>query len=81
MNYNNSKSPLKKGRIQDIVQNKKKRISRVRHTSDKEVIAAMTVDLVQVLANMGIELKKVHTIARGLIRLGWIKTKKIESER
>ncbi len=79
-NYNkdNESSPFKKGKIQDIVKPKRSRHTKVSYTSNKEVVDTLTIDLVQVLADNGICLKRVHTIARGLVKCGWIKIKKIE---
>jgi len=80
-NYNNddkSSSPFRKGRFKDVVKPKKSRHTRSSYKSDKDAVDALTIDLVQVLANIGICLKNVHTIARGLIKLGWVKTKKLE---
>lgn len=80
LNYNNdeSSSPFKRGRLGDVVKPKKPRYTRSSYKSDKDVIDALVIDLVQVLADVGICLKNVHTIAKGLVRLGWTKTKKIE---
>jgi len=81
LNYNNddkSSSPFKKGRLNDIVKPKRPRHTRPLYKSDKDITDALVIDLVQVLADVGICLKNVHTIARGLIKLGWTKTKKLE---
>jgi len=80
-NYNNddrSSSPFKRGRLADIVKPKRSRYTRSLYKSDKDAIDALIIDLVQVLADFGIVIKNIHTIARGLIKLGWIKSKKIE---
>jgi hypothetical protein len=78
LNYNNDNgsSPFKKGRLKDVVKFKP-RHTRVLHKSDKEVIDILTVDLVQVFADVGIHLKTVYTIAKGLARLGWTRQQKI----
>lgn len=81
LNYNNddrSSSPFKKGRLKDVVKPKRPRYTRSSYKSDKDAIDALVIDLVQVFADVGICLKNVHTIAKGLVRLGWIKVKKIE---
>ncbi len=79
LNYNNdTSSPFKKGRFKDVVKPKKARHTRSSYKSDKDAVDALTIDLVQVLANVGIVIKNVHTIARELIKLGWVKTKKLE---
>lgn len=79
MNYNNDNrsSPFKKGRLKDVV-TPKSRHTRTLHKSDKEVIDILTVDLVQIFADVGIHLKTVHTIAKKLAQLGWTKIKKVE---
>lgn len=82
MNYNNDNndnrpSPFKKGRLKDVV-TPKSRYTRASHKSDKEAIDILTVDLVQVFADVGIHLKTVHTIAKGLTQLGWTKIKKVK---
>lgn len=80
-NYNNDKksSPFIKGkRLKDVVKPKRPRYTRPLYKSNKEAINALVIDLVQILADIGICLKNVHTIAKGLIRLGWTKSKKIE---
>jgi len=82
LNYTNkdrkSLSPLKKGKLEDVVKLKKPRVSRSSYKSDKEVIDALGIDLVQIFAEMGIVIKNIHTIAKGLCKLGWIKQKRIE---
>ena len=80
-NYSNdgeSSSPFKKGRLQDIVKPKRLRHTRFVGKSDRDVANELTIDLVQVFADVGICLHNVHTIARGLVRLGWVKLKKLE---
>ena len=82
LNYNNNgrSSPFKRGRLNDIVKLKPKRFRYTRslYTSDKDIVDALTIDLVQVLADVGICLKNIHTIAKGLVQLGWVKSKKIK---
>lgn len=79
-NYNNTDKsfPFKRGRLSDVVKSKRFRYTRTSHKSDKDVIDTLVIDLVQVLAEVGLVIKNVHTIAKMLIRLGWIKSKKIE---
>ena len=81
-NYNRDKySPFKKGKAKDIIKPKKPRIHRVFCKSDKDVIDALTIDLVQILADVGIIIGSgtVRTIAKGLNLLGWTKvTKRID---
>ena len=78
-NYNNKdKSPFKKGRLRDIVKSKKPLIHRTSYKSDKDVVDALTIDLVQVFADVGIIIQNVHTIAKGLVKLGWAKSKKFK---
>lgn len=79
-NYHNDDkpSPFKRGRFKDVVSPTRFRHVKTAYKSDKVAIDALIIDLVQVLADMGIHLKNVHTIAKGLIRLGWTKTKKLE---
>jgi len=80
VNYNNNNdkfSPFKKGRFNDIIKPKRSRYSRFLYKSDKDIIDALTIDLVQVLADIGICLKNIHTIAKGLVRMGWVKSAKI----
>lgn len=81
MNYNNDdkSSPFKQGKLKDIVKPKQvTRHTRSSYKSDKEAVDALTVDLVQVLADVGIVIKNVHTIAKRLMKCGWVKTKKLE---
>lgn len=81
MNYNNDddeSSPFKKGRLRDVVKPKRSRHTRSSYKSNKDTVDALVIDLVQVLADVGICLKNVHTIAKGLVLLGWTKSKKIE---
>jgi len=80
-NYNNKdkKSPFKKGDLKEIVKrtpHKRLRYFRPSYASHKEEIDALTIDLVQVFANYGINIKNVQTIAKALIELGWICAKK-----
>jgi len=80
-NYNNKdKSPFKKGRLRDVVKPKKPLIHRTSYKSDKDVVDALTIDLVQMFAEVGIIIQNVHTIAKGLVKLGWAKSKKLKSE-
>ncbi|KKL50166.1 hypothetical protein LCGC14_2308210 [marine sediment metagenome] len=81
-NYSNDNrsSPFKKGRFSDIVTPKRPRYTRSSYKSDKDVVDTLTIDLVQVLADVGIVIKNVHTIAKGLVLLGWTKIKKLEGE-
>ena len=82
LNYNNndkSSSPFKEGRFKDIVKPKGSRHTRASYKSDKDEIDALVIDLVQVLANAGIVIKNVHTIAKELVKCcGWTKIKKLE---
>lgn len=78
--YNNDKfksSPFKRGKFKDIIKPKKNKYVRVSYKSDKEVIDALVIDLVQILADIGIHLKNVRVIAKGLVRLGWVRRRKI----
>jgi len=79
-NYNNNdkSSPLKKGRLRDIVTPKRFRYTRSLYKSDKDAINALAIDLIQVLAEIGIVIKNVHTIAKMLVKCGWTKSKKIK---
>ena len=79
-NYNNTdkSSPLKKGRLSDVVEFKRPRYTRALHKSDKDVIDALVIDLIRALADVGIVIKNVYSIAKVLTRLGWVKSKKIE---
>ena len=81
-NYNRDKhSPFKKGKVEDIIKPKKPRVHKVFYKSDKDVIDALTIDLVQILADVGIIIKSgtVRNIAKGLSRLEWTKvTKRID---
>ena len=78
-NYSNddkTSPPFKKGRFQDVVQPRRSQHTKVSYASNKAVTDALAIDLVQVLADAGICLKNVHTLAKGLTRLGWIKATK-----
>lgn len=81
-NYNNGNndvgsSPFKKGKFSDIVKPIRSRHMRVAHKSDKDIIDALTIDMVQVLADAGICLKNIYTIAKKLVQLGWVQQQKI----
>lgn len=82
VNYSNneSKCPFKKGKMADVV--KPKRILHRRLTdSDKTfTVNEMHMDLVRILADIGIVLQNTHTISKLLVEQGWIKTKKIERD-
>ena len=71
-NYNKDESPFKKGRLRDVVKSKKPLVHRTSYKSDKDVVDALTIDLVQVFANVGIIIQNVHIIAKGLVKLGWV---------
>lgn len=81
MNYSKNKSaPVKGGRLSDVVKPRKRRFTRVPAETPAEVVVALKMDLVQVLADLGIVLSNVHTIARHLVQKGWIQSKKIEKD-
>lgn len=79
-NYNNTdkSSPFKKGRLEDVAIPKRSRYTRPLYKSDKDVIDSLVIDLIQAFAEVGIVIKNVHSIAKILTRLGWVKSKKIE---
>ena len=79
-NYNKDKSPFKKGKLRDVVKPKKPLIHRASYKSDKDIVDALTIDLVQMFAEVGIIIQNVHTIAKGLVKCGWVKSKKLKSE-
>ena len=81
-NYSNddeSSSPFRKGRLRDVVKPKRPRYTRSVSKSDREVADELTVDLVQVFADVGIVISggAIRTIAKGLLALGWIRQRKI----
>lgn len=83
MNYNNddkSAPPFRKGKFKDIVQPRKSRYTRASCTSDADTIDSLVVDMVQVFADVGIVIGGgvVRNIVKGLVKCGWIKTKKLE---
>lgn len=80
LNYSNDdrSSPFKKGRLKDVVNPKRPRHTKSSYKSDKDVIDALVIDLIQVLADVGLVIKNVHTIAKGLIKCGWTKSQKIK---
>lgn len=82
-NYNNDdeSSPFKRGKLCDVVKPKRHRHTKPSYKSDKDVVDALTIDLVQVFADVGICLKNVHTIAKGLVRLGWVRQRKIVDDK
>jgi len=81
MNYNKkNESPFKKGEMKDIVKPKCPRFQRITQRSDEDVIIDLQVDLVQVLASVGIQIQNIYTICKKLADKGWVKTKKIESK-
>lgn len=80
-NYSNddkSSSPFKRGKFKEVVKPTRFRHTRPTFASAKDETHALTIDLVQVLADVGICLQNVHTIAKGLHRLGWTKAKKVK---
>lgn len=80
-NYSNKgESPFKKGRLGEVVKPKKPLVHRTSYKSDKDVVDALTIDLVQMFAEVGIIIQNVHTIAKGLAKCGWVKLKKLKSE-
>jgi hypothetical protein len=80
-NYSNKgESPFRKGRLGDVVKPKKPLVHRTSYKSDKAIVDALTIDLVQEFANIGIIIQNVHTIAKGLVKCGWVKLKKLKSE-
>lgn len=80
-NYSNKgESPFKKGRLGEVVKPKKPLVHRTSYKSDKDIVDALTIDLVQVFANVGIIIQNVHTIAKGLVQLGWVRQKKLKSK-
>ena len=79
-NYNNDNRSFsfKRGRLRDVVQPKRLRYTRPLYKSDKDAIDSLVIDLVRALADVGIVIKNVYSIAKILTRLGWVKSKKIE---
>lgn len=79
-NYSNKdgKSPIKRGRMADVIKPKRPRIRKEHTNSRRDLIVALYIDLVQVLAEHGIELSKVYTIASALSKRGWIRQYTIE---
>lgn len=71
-------SPFVQGRFREVVKPTGVRHTRLSRKKDSDIVSALTVDLVQVLADNGICIKNVYTIAKGLVHLGWIKSKKLE---
>lgn len=80
-NYSNKdgESPFKKGKMEEVVKPARPKVRRIRRTTTKEVADDLYIDLVQVLANNGITLSKVHSLATALVKRGWVKQQKIES--
>ena len=80
-NYDNNGGrslPFKKGRLRDVVISKRPRYTRSLCKSDKDITVALVIDLVQALAEVGIVIKNVYSIAKILTQLGWVKSKKIK---
>jgi len=77
-NYNKKESPFLKGELKDIIKPKRPRFQRVTQHSDKETVIELQVDLVQVLASVGITIQNVYTICKKLSDKGWIKIKRIK---
>lgn len=80
-NYNNNDDrsfPFKRGRLRDVVQPKRLRYTRPSYKSNKDAIDSLVIDLVRALADVGIVIQNVYSIAKILTRLGWVKSKKIE---
>lgn len=82
-NYSNKddvpSSPLKKGRMKDVVKPTRPKVRRIRGASLKDQADELYIDLVQVFANRGITLSNVHTMAMDLVKRGWSKQKRIEN--
>ena len=78
-NYTKKDTPsVKVGKIADVIKPKKRLFTRTANKSSEEHVIAMKVDIVQILAGMGIVLSNTHTIARDLISRGWVKTIKMD---
>ena len=73
-------SPFKKGRIEDIVTPTRPKVKRIHRTSTTEVANDLYIDLVQVLANNGITLSNVHSLAMALVKRGWTRQVKISRD-
>lgn len=82
MNYtNDGNRALRKGRISDVVKLRKRLFTRIPHRDVAETTTELSVDLVQILTDLGIILSNTHTIARLLVSRGWRKIKQIEKDR
>jgi len=67
----------RRGKFRDMVNNKKMRVYRA-YKTDVVAVDQMKIDLIQVLAEEGINFKKIHTISKKLVDKGWIKVKRVE---
>jgi len=82
VNYSNSKSkrPFKKGKMSDVVKPRRILHRRLTEKDKTFTINEMNLDLVRILADIGIILQNTYTISKLLVKQGWIKTKKIEKD-
>ena len=75
-----SASPPRKGKMEDIVKQRRPRFYRQECIEQKKIIDLMTVDLITVLGEVGIVIHNVPEIASKLSSLGWTKTKIVIDE-
>ncbi len=83
MNYsksNNSRSPVKRGRLSDVVKLKRPLVTKMSKMSDKETVSELASDLVRILVDSGIIIKGTYKIARALEKCGWVKVRKIKRD-
>ena len=83
MNYSNGRNksaPIKGGRLSDVVRPRKRLFTRVLPDSTTATANELKADLVQALADMGIVISNVHSLARQLVEKGWARVKKIEKD-
>lgn len=70
------KKPFKRGSFKDAAEHRPRHI-RTPIETDAQVTDELTIDLVQVLASIGIHIGNVREIAKELVKKGWIRTKKV----
>ena len=80
-NYtNDERKPFKKGKMSEVIKPKRRLFTRLTTKTSEDTTLVLKTDLVRIFADLGIVLQNTHTIARKLVKEGWVKTKKIERD-
>jgi len=75
-----STNPFKKGKMSDVIKPKRRLFTRETSGTNEDYTLQMRIDLVKILANLGINLQNTHTIAKNLVNEGWVKHEKIKKD-